>query len=195
VSGATPFKYQWLDAVTAAGAPTTPNARLAAFVLADYMDIDGGRCFPSLGTIAGRMGRARSTAKNGLRELEGGGWLEVKRGCGRGNRTTYQARLPRDEKGCMNDPISASAEGGTTETKGPMSDAKGVNGRPRTTQGISQKQPRSSAAAHAGPETPSQRRPGPLVMDACMRCGRHGPCIDDGKAVVCNGGCEDGQVA
>lgn len=90
-----PFVVLWREAIGDSGLP--PRARLVAWALSKYMDTDGQNCFPSQETVAGQCGyRSTRAVKQGLGELQDGGWLEWVPGHGPGHSNRYRAAIPDD---------------------------------------------------------------------------------------------------
>ena len=70
-----------------------------AVTLAEHYNLKDGRCFPSHDMLALLSGASRSTVRRALRELEGLGWIAVRRtrlfGTGRQGNNEYALALPR----------------------------------------------------------------------------------------------------
>jgi hypothetical protein len=69
--------YEWLKAIETADGPE-PELRHVCYVLGRFMSGDGSSgCFPSLRTIAARMGVSHAAAGRRAHKLRQGGWIEV----------------------------------------------------------------------------------------------------------------------
>lgn len=85
--------FEWQRAIR--GVPKGDLSALARFTLlalASFADPDGSRIRPSLLTLAETMGRSRSVAQSGVRELVERGWLV--RQARPGHPTVYVPRVP-----------------------------------------------------------------------------------------------------
>ena len=88
-----PVTSRWRDAFSVSD--LSPTARAVCCALATFMDSRTGECWPSVETLATVLRRNRRTVQRALREIEDAGWVNVKRGGGKGKATTYTAaRVP-----------------------------------------------------------------------------------------------------
>jgi DNA-binding transcriptional MocR family regulator len=83
--------FAWREAILRSELP--PTTRLVALVLSTHMDMDGGRCFPSLTRLEDETGLVRSTVAAATKRLEEKEFLYRIRG-GPGISTRYRARFP-----------------------------------------------------------------------------------------------------
>lgn len=72
----------------------SPNARLAACILASYADFQSGHARPGLDRLAAGMGKKRSMATKGVMELRDNAWLEVVKRGRKGVASVYRLRTP-----------------------------------------------------------------------------------------------------
>lgn len=85
----------WFKQVWASG-PTYVNDRAVFLVLVDCMSHDGYRAWPSVATIAGRVGISERAVRTRLRALEADGWITTDSpGGGRWRTTTYVVNVGR----------------------------------------------------------------------------------------------------
>jgi len=77
----------WISYAWKAG-PEDPNARYVYLALADNAN-DEGFAFPSLTLLCEKTKLSESTVRRCIANLEVDGWLEVKRGVGKGKRSEY----------------------------------------------------------------------------------------------------------
>jgi DNA-binding MarR family transcriptional regulator len=113
--------------------PPDSNARYVYLAIADYAN-EVGFAFPSLEALIAKTRLSKSTVRRCIANLEADGWLEVKRGVGKGKRSEYtlkeiskRAFLPNtkgvtaSEKRCQcdNEKESQRQAKGVTATKPP----------------------------------------------------------------------------
>jgi len=85
----------WFKAVWSSG-PTYVNDRAVLLVLVDCMSHDGFRAWPSVATIASRVGISDRRVRDRLRALEADGWITAESlGGGRHRTTTYVVNVGR----------------------------------------------------------------------------------------------------
>jgi hypothetical protein len=103
---------------------------LILLCLANHADHEGGNCWPSVQTIAREIRQNERTVRRGLRALELGGWIHVKRGTGRrtSRYTIDVARLKQGAK--MVPPVQKPFEEGLSVTPGGTLTTAGVTLRP-----------------------------------------------------------------
>jgi hypothetical protein len=94
------ISYAWKEG------PTEPNARYVYLAIADNADIEGF-AFPSLLALCKKTRLSESTVRRCVASLETDGWLEVKRGVGKGKRSEYT--LKKVSKSILLQSISGAA--------------------------------------------------------------------------------------
>jgi hypothetical protein len=90
MSAERPFVCRWRESVAESALPAL--AKLVLHAIALNFDSSGQGAHPSLDTIARRASLDRSTVKRYLKLVTG--WLEQRKGTGRGRATQYTARIP-----------------------------------------------------------------------------------------------------
>lgn len=73
--------------------PDDQTELLVLLALADIAD-DAGKCWPSVGTLAGRCRMSDRNVRRVIRKLEDGGWLATEQHPGRNRTNTYRIQKP-----------------------------------------------------------------------------------------------------
>jgi DNA-binding MarR family transcriptional regulator len=92
-----PFKYIWKDYWESGFGPA-PTSRHVLGALCDFMDNDGGNCFPSQETLAKKTGLHLNSVKKHIKLLVKSGWIKsTAKGYSdkKHRRNKYQARIPK----------------------------------------------------------------------------------------------------
>jgi hypothetical protein len=84
----------WISYAWKAG-PSSSYARYVYLALADNAN-EEGLAFPSIRTIVAKTRLSESTVRRNIANLEAGGWLEIERGKGKGNRSRYKLKRVSD---------------------------------------------------------------------------------------------------
>lgn len=77
------------------------RARHVGLVLYSYAHNETGECWPSFDTLAKLTGKSLDTVRRGLNELKAAGFIQIKRGCGRGNQSHFVLKLPSEKGGTV----------------------------------------------------------------------------------------------
>lgn len=102
--------------------PEKASERMLLLALADNANDAGGRCFPSVETLARKCCLSERQVQRVLRSLEEGGWILVEFGNGRHGTNQYQIVI---EKVAYTPPVSSTTPGGD-EPAGVTSATAGV---------------------------------------------------------------------
>ena len=78
-------RWIWKRAVKIDARLSDPAKLLAVTLCDDFAHHETGFCNPSIGTLAGALGKSDRSVQRALSELRNAGWIEVQRGNGRGN--------------------------------------------------------------------------------------------------------------
>ncbi|CDZ43231.1 Hypothetical protein NGAL_HAMBI1146_60040 [Neorhizobium galegae bv. officinalis] len=91
--------WRWRRAIGESDLPATTRDILR--VLSEFMDREGGSCFPTRADLAQKSGRDPKTISRALRRAERDGWLKIQGGIFSGQRwrnQSYLASFPEGEK-------------------------------------------------------------------------------------------------
>ena len=114
------FKYRWKDHFQSEDGPSHIS-RHVLLALLDFMDDNGGSCFPSLQLIARRAGLARSTVQKHITLLVKQGWIRKQqrwlsdKNSWKSN--IYQAVIPKKLKGVYRETVQGIPRDGTGYTE------------------------------------------------------------------------------
>ncbi len=91
-----PFIVRWRSAVLSKAGPKSSAARLVLVALSQWMNAEGGSCWPSIITLAEATALSERAVGLHLAQAVEEGWItRERRGVGRYNRGfTYQAAVP-----------------------------------------------------------------------------------------------------
>ena len=91
-----PFIVRWRSAVLSKAGPKSSAARLVLVALSQWMNVNGGSCWPSITTLSTATALSERVVGLHLAEAEEEGWItRERRGVGRYNRGyKYQATVP-----------------------------------------------------------------------------------------------------
>lgn len=154
-----------------------PGAKVVAIVLHEHMDWRGehagGRCFPSLATLAGEAGTSQAAVKRAVAALCAADFIDRVPGGGRGHATRYQATLPADKQAQPGpvSPRAGAAETGPERTEtGPEWAQKQAQSGPRPTSTNQQTFRSSSGSPNGDSPRPSGSKNGQPLRDPCQMC-------------------------
>lgn len=84
------IKLQWLQLLSRDHDLGDCAKSVALYIVTTHMNGHTEKAWPSFQTIADAMGKSVKTIQRAVRELETGGWFEVRRGNGVGHNTEYR---------------------------------------------------------------------------------------------------------
>lgn len=139
--------FRWRDAFSQSSLSATTRAVLRA--ISEFMNEDGGSCFPSQGTISQASGLSEETVRKHIKIAEAAGWVVVGSAGKRGQKwraLSYLARIPASK-------TTGAAEAGKGECMTQDEAAKGAQpeaGKVPNAVGVYNTSPRISSNARAG---------------------------------------------
>ena len=111
-------EWSWVYNALLADPHLTPAAKLIYSSLCTYGGCE--KIYPTLEQIAKRVDMSRSIAKRSIKKLQDIGYIEIKKGGGRGKANEYL--LLKMPKGCIMCPLSGGKKGYETNVKGVHND-------------------------------------------------------------------------
>lgn len=151
--------WRWRRAIGESDLPATTRDILR--VLSEFMDREGGSCFPTVTDVARKCGRDRGTISDHLKIAEQAGWVEIQNGTFGGQkwrRQSYVARWPQ----------GAGADASADDVAGDLSDEKvgefAVEGGGVTPHDVAAQSPKDNTSPLTSPNTTPEMSAGARVL-------------------------------